>query len=204
MFATSGGTTIGATETIDNIGGAISKSGNDTTITFTVSQSGKIVNATNTFYVKFTHNTSRLTMLKAFRVNLIILGADGAPGEQGPVGPAGQDGKDGTSVTIIDSYPDEASLLAAFSPGDPSTAPNIGDGYIVDKDLYIYTGGPGYGSQSTDWTDAGQIKGEDGKDAKRCFIVATTEVFKSTDNGSTYAPASSTITPYTQAVTYSN
>ena len=212
VFATSAGVNIGSAQTIDHIDGSISQSGNNTTITFAVAQSAAITNATNTFYIKFTHTASGLTMLKAFNVNLIILGADGAPGEQGPVGPAGadgkdgKDGKDGTSVTVKGSYNTIQELCQAHPSGN-----TLGDGYIVGLDLYVFTNGAsGSGSLVGDWNDVGQFKGQDGqdgqdgKDAKRCFIVATTEVFKSTDGGTTYTPASSTITPYTQAVTYSS
>lgn len=192
----SSGSSISNPSTINGITIQVSKnsSSNDTIITFSVNQSAKITNATNTFYVKFTHTASNLSIIKAFYVNLIILGQDGAKGEQGPAGPAG---KDGTSVTIKGSYDTLAQLIAAHPSGN-----TLGDGYVIGLNLYVYTNaGGGGGSQTSDWNDVGQFKGED---AKRCFIVASSEVFKSTNNGATYIPASATITPYLQAVSFNS
>lgn len=197
----SSGTAIANPSTIDGVKIQVSKtaSSNDTNIKFSVSQSAQIPNASNIFYVKFTHTASQLSVIKAFYANLIILGADGQQGEQGPVGPAGADGKDGTSVTVKGSYDTLSQLIAAHPSGN-----TLGDGYVVGLDLYVYTNAAGGGgSQTGDWNDVGQFKGEDGKDAKRCFIVASSEVFKSTDNGTTYIPSSTTISPYLQSVTFS-
>lgn len=190
------GTPISNPSTINGITVQVTKNAgsNDTNINFSVNQSAKITNATNTFYIKFTHTTSDLSITKAFYVNLIILGQDGAKGETGPAGPAG---KDGTSVTVKGSYDTLAQLIAAHPSGN-----TLGDGYVVGLNLYVYTNaGGGGGSQTSDWNDVGQFKGED---AKRCFIVASSEVFKSTDNGVTYIPASATITPYLQAVNFNS
>ena len=69
----------------------------------------------------------------------------------------GQDGADGTSVTILGSYNTYAELIAAHPTGD-----NIGDGYMVGSDLYIWNG--------TTWQDVGQIKGADGTDGLTYYV----------------------------------
>ena len=116
----------------------------------------------------------------------------GNTGAQGPAGPAG---KDGTSVTIKGSYNTLNELIAAHPSGN-----TLGDGYIVDLDLYIFTNAAGGGgAQAGDWEDVGQFKGFD---AKLCFITATTEIFKSTDGGITFTPSTTTITPTFQAASF--
>lgn len=152
---------------------------NDYTITFVYKES-----ATKTYEVK-----------KQFSVVLAIQGKNGAPGEQGPAGPAG---KDGTSVTVKGSYNTLQELLNAVTAG--TITPTLGDSYIIGNDLFIYTNeGGGDGKLSTDWKDVGQFKGTD---AKRCFIVASTEIFRSDDGGSTYTPSEIVLTPYFQSVEY--
>lgn len=69
----------------------------------------------------------------------------------------GQDGADGTSVTILGSYNTYAELIAAHPTGD-----NIGDGYMVGSDLYIWNG--------TTWQNVGQIKGADGTDGLTYYV----------------------------------
>lgn len=152
---------------------------NDYTITFVYKES-----ATKTYEVK-----------KQFSVVLAIQGKNGAPGEQGPVGPAG---KDGTSVTVKGSYNTLQELLNAVAAG--TITPTLGDSYIIGNDLFIYTNeGNGDGKLSTDWKNVGQFKGTD---AKRCFIVASTEIFRSDDGGSIYTPSEIILTPYFQSVEY--
>lgn len=152
---------------------------NDYTITFVYKES-----ATKTYEVK-----------KQFSVVLAIQGKNGAPGEQGPAGPAG---KDGTSVTVKGSYNTLQELLNAVVAG--TITPKLGDSYIIGNDLFIYTNeGKGNGKLSTDWKNVGQFKGTD---AKRCFIVASTEIFRSDDGGSIYTPSEIILTPYFQSVEY--
>lgn len=152
---------------------------NDYTITFIYKES-----ATKTYEVK-----------KQFSVVLAIQGKNGAPGEQGPAGPAG---KDGTSVTVKGSYNTLQELLNAVTAG--TITPTLGDSYIIGNNLFIYTNeGNGNGKLSTDWKDVGQFKGTD---AKRCFIVASTEIFRSDDGGSIYTPSEIILTPYFQSVEY--
>lgn len=69
----------------------------------------------------------------------------------------GQDGADGTSVTILGNYNTYAELIAAHPTGD-----NVGDGYMVGSDLYIWNG--------TTWQDVGQIKGADGTDGSTYYV----------------------------------
>ena len=64
------------------------------------------------------------------------------------VGTNGQNGQDGTSVTILGSYNTLAELEAAHPTG------NVGDGYMVSGDLYVWNG--------TAWQDVGQIQGPQG------------------------------------------
>ena len=60
----------------------------------------------------------------------------------------GQDGADGTSVTILGSYATYADLIADHPAG------NVGDGYLVAGDLYVWDG--------TQWLDVGTIQGPQG------------------------------------------
>ena len=179
-----------------NVGGiiiSISKNQSITTISFTAASTRIITNTINEFFIKYIYNNTDI-LTKAYYANLVIKGQDGSKGDPGPAGPAG---KDGTSVVIKGSYSTLSELITAHPSGN-----TLGDGYVVGLDLYVYTNAAGGGgSLQGDWNNVGQFKGED---AKRCFIVASSEVFKSTDNGATYIPASATITPYLQSVTFSS
>lgn len=63
----------------------------------------------------------------------------------------GQDGKDGTGISILGALNTYNELLQV-----DTTNLNAGDAYMVDKDLYIWTGSA--------WKNVGQIKGDDGRD----------------------------------------
>jgi hypothetical protein len=85
---------------------------------------------------------------KSYADNLVVAGAPGEQGPQGPAGPPGppgQDGADGTSVRILGEFDDPSGL--------PTDAED-GDGYLVDGDLYVWTG-EGY-------ENVGTIKGPQG------------------------------------------
>lgn len=69
-----------------------------------------------------------------------------APGERGPQGPAGEPGKDGTSVNIKGELTDPSQL--------PTNA-SVGDGYLIDGDLWTFT-------DSGQWVNAGRIQGPQG------------------------------------------
>ena len=77
-------------------------------------------------------------------------GAQGTQGIQGLQGLQGQaiQGATGTAVTILGSYPDYASLVAAHPTGTP------GDGYLVNGDLYVWA--------SDAWVNVGNISGPQG------------------------------------------
>jgi len=64
---------------------------------------------------------------------------------KGEKGVDGIDGEDGTSVKILGSLAD---------PADLPVSSDIGDGYIIDGDLWIWTG--------TEWQNVGQIRGPKG------------------------------------------
>lgn len=63
----------------------------------------------------------------------------------------GAKGQDGTSVKILGSYETEEKLNLAHPSGN-----ELGDGYMVGKDLYVWNG--------SKFENVGQIKGEDGVD----------------------------------------
>ena len=73
-------------------------------------------------------------------------GPKGDTGATGPQGPKGDNGSDGKSVQILGSYTDISSL--------PSKA-SVGDGYLVNGDLYVY-------SADSKWTDVGKVQGPQG------------------------------------------
>lgn len=75
-----------------------------------------------------------------------VRGPRGFKGDKGDTGPAGPAGADGTGVAILGSF------------DDPSELPNLdntqGDAYLIDGDLYVWTG--------TEWVNAGSIQGPAG------------------------------------------
>lgn len=71
-------------------------------------------------------------------------------GPIGETGPAGADGTNGTSVTILGEKATTAEL--------PASGNAIGDGYIVNLNLYAWDG--------TNWILAGEIKGPKGNDGR--------------------------------------
>lgn len=77
-------------------------------------------------------------------------GIDGVKGDTGPQGPKGDTGPAGTSVNILGSY-DTLNELETEHP-----AGNIGDAYLVDGDIYVWS------DNEADWINAGNIKGPKG------------------------------------------
>ena len=75
-------------------------------------------------------------------------GSVGPRGFQGPVGPQGEKGEDGTSVNLLGSFDSE---------GDLPVSGNIGDGYIINGDLYVWDAAAG------DWLNVGRIQGPPGR-----------------------------------------
>lgn len=73
-----------------------------------------------------------------------------------PVCISGREGRDGTSVTILGSYNSLAELQAAHPSG------NVGDGYIVTGDLYVWNG--------TAWENVGTIQGPAGTNGANGYV----------------------------------
>jgi len=73
-------------------------------------------------------------------------GPTGAVGFTGPTGPTGAPGRDGSGVTIIDTLANTGLL--------PSSGNTIGDAYVIDGDLYVWTGSA--------WQNVGAIRGPTG------------------------------------------
>lgn len=74
----------------------------------------------------------------------------------------GTDGADGTSVTIKGTF---------GSISDLPTTGTVGDGYIIDGFLWVYTGTDTEDSKNHNgYTNVGKIKGEDGKSATQYYI----------------------------------
>ena len=87
----------------------------------------------------------------------------------GAKGADGKDGEDGTSVKILGAYTSLNELNLAHPNNN-----EIGDGYIINGDLYIWTGSV--------FENVGQIKGESGADGKTSYF----HVKYSDDAGSTF------------------
>lgn len=83
--------------------------------------------------------------------------ATGSKGEQGDPGKPGKDGADGTSVNIKGTLSNSGYL--------PTSGASKGDGYIIDGDLWVYTGYEG-GNDATHmygFENVGKIQGPQGK-----------------------------------------
>lgn len=77
----------------------------------------------------------------------IGLGPTGATGAIGPIGPTGATGPQGSGVQVLGTY-STVELLEADNP-----VGNIGDAYIVQNDLYIWS------DLNQEWYDAGPFVG---------------------------------------------
>lgn len=75
------------------------------------------------------------------------LGPTGATGSIGPIGPTGATGPQGSGVQVLGTYA-TVQLLEADNP-----VGNIGDAYIVQNDLYIWS------DLNQEWYDAGPFVG---------------------------------------------
>lgn len=64
--------------------------------------------------------------------------------------PQGEKGEDGTGVTILGSYATESALKSAHPTG------SAGDAYLVDGDLYVWSG------SGNKWENVGNIQGPKG------------------------------------------
>lgn len=99
----------------------------------------------------------------------------------------GKDGENGTSVTIKGTF-DSVSQLP--------TSGAVGDGYIINGYLWVYTGTSAEDSANHNgFTNVGKIKGEDGKSATQYYIH--TAWMKAADGtGFTIANPQGTAYPY--------
>ena len=84
-----------------------------------------------------------LSFTKTFAYAISLRGVQGEPGVPG------KDGKDGNSVRVLGRYDTIEQLNQTHPDGNEN-----GDGYIVDKDLWVWT--------DTKFTNVGQFQGEDG------------------------------------------
>ena len=78
------------------------------------------------------------------------------------VSKSGSDGKDGTGVTILGSYNSEEELKQNHPSG------NLGDGYIVSGNLYVWNG--------QEWQNVGNIQGPPGTPGKDGTGIFSTEI----------------------------
>ena len=74
-------------------------------------------------------------------------GPRGETGPQGPKGDQGETGEAGTGIIILGKLTDESRLPAAG---------NLGDGYLIESDLYVWSATTG------NWQNAGAIRGPKG------------------------------------------
>lgn len=77
-------------------------------------------------------------------------GPTGAQGDTGPEGPTGPTGADGSGVRVLGQY----ATLELLEEDNPLG--NIGDGYLVVDDLYIWS------DLNQEWTNSGKFSGDTG------------------------------------------
>jgi len=169
----------------DGIDITISKVGQVTTINFEVDINSDIESTVLSYKFRFTYPTG-LVIEKIFNVNLVVKG---------------------TSIAVKGEFASTAAMLDAVAQG--TITPTLGDSYIIDRELWIYTNDSGHGGTSIDdWYDAGEFQGEpgapgaDGEDAKQLYLTSSAEAFTSSNSGSSYSPNSITITPFFQNTTF--
>ena len=163
----------------DGISISITKSGNISTISFSVNSSTQITNIINNYLFRFTHTATGNKIDKYFGANLIVKG---------------------TAISVKGSYNSLSDLEAAVTAG--TITPQLGDAYLINNNLYVYTNASGhFGTQDGDWGVISNFKGED---AKLCSIAVTSEFFKSVDGGSSYSPDNIVLTPLFQKCDYSS
>lgn len=104
----------------------------------------------------------------------------------GAKGDPGKDGADGTSVKILGSYNTVAELNAAHPTGNA-----IGDGYIVEGNLYVWDGAK--------FKNCGAIKGDKGDPGTQGIGVKQVQILYFVHNSKTSAP-STTATGWTTSI----
>ena len=88
---------------------------------------------------------------------------EGTPGKDGKDGKDGMPGKDGTSVNIKGSKDSPNQL--------PTSGNSIGDGYLINGDLWVYDGVSNQPPAPIGWGNAGRIKGDKGKDGSSYLVL---------------------------------
>ena len=114
---------------------------NTTSVTLNISVTTAMVTRHGTISIPI--KIGLLSFTKTFAYAISLRGVQGEPGVPG------KDGKDGNSVRVLGRYDTIEQLNQAHPDGNEN-----GDGYIVDKDLWVWT--------DTKFTNVGQFQGEDG------------------------------------------
>ena len=114
---------------------------NTTSVTLNISVTTAMVTRHGTISIPI--KIGLLSFTKTFAYAISLRGVQGEPGVPG------KDGKDGNSVRVLGRYDTVEQLNQAHPDGNEN-----GDGYIVDKDLWVWT--------DTKFTNVGQFQGEDG------------------------------------------
>ena len=114
---------------------------NTTSVTLNISVTTAMVTRHGTISIPI--KIGLLSFTKTFAYAISLRGVQGEPGVPG------KDGKDGNSVRVLGRYDTIEQLNQAHPDGNEN-----GDGYIVNKDLWVWT--------DTKFTNVGQFQGEDG------------------------------------------
>lgn len=133
----------------------------------------------------------------------------GSSTESDPTCIAGAQGATGSSgkgvISVAEQYYHSTSMTTmtggSWSPAAPT--PTSGK-YIWTRSVVTYTDKTSTTTTAICTTGATGSKGDAGADAKTVDIVASSQVFKSTDGGKTFSPNTITLTPTLQNVAYSN
>lgn len=105
-------------------------------------------------------------------IKIVNTYSDGSTSETPPscIAPQkGEKGEDGTSVKILGIYGSEEELYQAHPSGNEN-----GDGYIIDRDLYVWDG--------KQFINVGQIKGDKGEQGATSYV----HIKYSNDGGQTF------------------
>ena len=130
---------------------------NTTSVTLSISVTTAMVTRHGTISIPI--KIGLLSLTKTFTYAISLKGVQGEPGIPG------KDGKDGNSVRVLGRYNTIEQLNQAHPNGNEN-----GDGYIVDKDLWVWT--------DNKFINVGQFQGEDG--------VSTYVHIKYSNNGTSF------------------
>lgn len=159
-------TTVAKTATAGNIDTYTITYSDATTSTFNVTNGTNGVNGTNG-----SDGVSVVSAAVNNQGHLILTLSEGNPIDAGEV-----QGKDGTSINIIDSLDSSSEL--------PSTGQQKGDAYLIDGDMWVYTGTTETGSVNG-FKNVGQIQGPAGRGITSLSI----------SNGNLYVTYSDSVSP---------